>query len=258
MKRKILFVINSLGLGGAEKSLSSLLNTFDYAKYDVDLLMFRTEGIFLKFIPTDVHILPEIEFYGLSLPKGSFKRRIKSFWYRLMGSVGLRINRITRKYHVAQVYWKYTHRAYDTLRENYDAAIAWGQGNPTHFVAEKTKAKKKIAVLNINYKAAGYNRDFDYPYYDTYDYILTVSDKLGMLLKNVFREFEGKIRTLYDINNAGFICKCAEQYNPFKDMDEVTEDKLFTKSATKVGEGGGAKMSTCTGHSWAYDFTEGL
>ena len=37
--KKILFMINSMGVGGAEKSLSSLLNLFDYQRYDVYLQM---------------------------------------------------------------------------------------------------------------------------------------------------------------------------------------------------------------------------
>lgn len=37
MKKKILFAINSLECGGAEKSLISLLTSFGYFKYDVYL-----------------------------------------------------------------------------------------------------------------------------------------------------------------------------------------------------------------------------
>ena len=41
MKKKVLFVIDSLHSGGAEKSLVSLLSLFDYENYDVDLLTFK-------------------------------------------------------------------------------------------------------------------------------------------------------------------------------------------------------------------------
>lgn len=46
MKKKLLFVINSLGCGGAEKSLVSLLSLIDYDKYDIDLQMFQFGGMF--------------------------------------------------------------------------------------------------------------------------------------------------------------------------------------------------------------------
>lgn len=48
MKKKILFVINSMGCGGAEKSLLSLLSLLDYDRYDVTLQMFRRGGMFEK------------------------------------------------------------------------------------------------------------------------------------------------------------------------------------------------------------------
>ena len=39
--KKILFVINSLAIGGSEKSLISLLSLLDYSKYEVDLIIFK-------------------------------------------------------------------------------------------------------------------------------------------------------------------------------------------------------------------------
>ena len=55
--RKILFVIPSMRIGGAEKSLVNLLNLIDLNKYDVNLLMFKPEGDLLQQIPLGVHIL---------------------------------------------------------------------------------------------------------------------------------------------------------------------------------------------------------
>lgn len=56
-KKDILFVINNLNVGGAEKALISLLKLFDYDKYNVDLLLFKKEGLFLKQVPKEVNIL---------------------------------------------------------------------------------------------------------------------------------------------------------------------------------------------------------
>ena len=44
LKKKILFVINTLGRGGAETALISLLYQIDYAKYNVDLLVLLGQG----------------------------------------------------------------------------------------------------------------------------------------------------------------------------------------------------------------------
>lgn len=88
MKKKILFVINSLGLGGAEKSLTSLLSTFDYSQYEVDLLMFRPNGMFLSLLPKEVNILPQPKF----LKMNSFKEQLKNPKYlitHIQASIGL-------------------------------------------------------------------------------------------------------------------------------------------------------------------------
>ena len=37
--KKVLFIMNDLECGGAQKALISLLENFDYSKYEVDLLL---------------------------------------------------------------------------------------------------------------------------------------------------------------------------------------------------------------------------
>lgn len=41
------------------KALISLLETIDYSKYDVDLFLFKQEGLFLSNIPKQVNLLAE-------------------------------------------------------------------------------------------------------------------------------------------------------------------------------------------------------
>lgn len=224
--KKILFVINSLGLGGAEKSLTSLLSTFDFSRYSVDLLMFRPEGMFMKLLPDDVNILDAPAFLRSN---GSLKSQITKPGYlsaRLSASAAIRINSKSKKLHPAQCYWKHTHKCFDALPARYDTAIAWGQGNPTHFVAEKVSAVKKIAVINVNYESAGHNKDFDYPFYEKYDNILTVSDDLNKLTRDVFPQFRERIGTLYDITNADLVKKMAKESDPFS--NETGKLKLAT------------------------------
>ena len=62
MKKTILFVINSMGCGGAEKSLLSLLSLIDYQKYDITLLMFRRGGMFEPLLPSAVRIHDALDY----------------------------------------------------------------------------------------------------------------------------------------------------------------------------------------------------
>lgn len=216
MKKRILFVVNSLGVGGAEKSLTSLLNMMDYDRYEVDLLMFNPGGMFLKLLPEQVRVLPQLDFLKSNQ---SIRRQLLHPVYlaaRVAATIGLRLNSKNKLLHPAQCYWKYAGRSFNALPDEYDAAIAWGQGNPTHYVARKVHAKVKIAFINADYEGVGHNKDFDKSYYAEYNHIAAVSDKLEQMLRNTFPEYANKIATVYDINNAEMIGKMAMESNPFE------------------------------------------
>ena len=63
MKKKIIILMPSMFIGGAERSLLGLLETIDYDRFDVSLFLYRHEGEFLPFIPEQVHLLPEMRQY---------------------------------------------------------------------------------------------------------------------------------------------------------------------------------------------------
>ena len=56
MKKKILFIINSLEGGGAEKVLIDILKYFDYTRFDVELLLIWNTGVYMKDVPKEVKI----------------------------------------------------------------------------------------------------------------------------------------------------------------------------------------------------------
>ena len=213
--KKILFMINSMGVGGAEKSLSSLLNLFDYQRYDVYLQMINRGGTFEKLLPPQVKILPSIpyfQFCGLPLVKQLTAGNIRFLKARLAVSEQLRKNdRAGKPLHATQVLWNGARNAFDPLPGAYDVAIAWGQGTPTHFVAEKVNAAKKIAWVNADYEGVGFNRGFDREIYGRYDYISCVSGQLSEKFREVFPEYAEKVVTVYDINSEKLIKSMAEE-----------------------------------------------
>ena len=62
MKKQLFFVMDSLGIGGGEKSLVTLLSLIDYDRYDVDLQLFAYGGAFQQFLHPKVNILPELPY----------------------------------------------------------------------------------------------------------------------------------------------------------------------------------------------------
>ena len=215
MRKSILFVINSLGCGGAEKSLLSLLSLLDYDKYDVTLQMFRRGGMFEELLSPEVHVRKELDytaFCSQSMAKQMLSFDLRRIAARVRTSLFLRSNaKKGSPLHDAQAYWKYSAAAYDPLPERYDVAIAWGQGTPTHFVAEKVQAQKKFAWVNADYENVGHNKDFDCKYYAAFTGIICVSDKLCLTLQKAFPEYAAKMTTIYDINNPATIFTMADQ-----------------------------------------------
>ena len=215
MKKTILFVINSMGCGGAEKSLLSLLSLIDYQKYDITLLMFRRGGMFEPLLPSAVRIHDALDYMSFcAQPTGKqlLSFDLRRLTARLRTSLFLRQNALKgRPLHDAQAYWKYASKAFDPLPECYDIAIAWGQGTPTHFVAEKVTAQRKFAWVNVNYTLAGHSAPFDDRYYKQYNGIICVSKELTDLFANTFPAYRDKIYTILDIKNPNMILQMAQQ-----------------------------------------------
>ena len=214
MKKKLLFVIDSLHSGGAEKSLVSLLSLIDYNNFDVDLLLFKQSGLYLPLIPKQVNILDTPSYFNNS--NKEFKNRVA----KIKNSILIRIPNYKNKYHGAQITAKNILKALDRQSTKYDVAIAYSQGFPTYYVSDKVEATKKICWINTDYKKAGYNPKFDRKYYEKYDYMVSVSKKNKEVLEKVYPEFKYKIRVIYDIISTQLVREMAENGEGFSDNFE--------------------------------------
>ena len=142
----------------------------------------------------------------------------RSVLWRVNTSVSLRYKQnFTEIKHGAQLMWPRLDKVIPKLKSEYDIAIAYSQGTPTYYVAEKINSKKKLCWINIDYKFAGYNREFDFKYYEKFDNIVAVSKVCTDVLKGVFPEFKDKIITIYDIISEELINSMANKGQGFTD-----------------------------------------
>lgn len=155
---KLLFVIESLHLGGAEKSLVTLLNKLKDKDFQIDLLIFKSGGELESDIPHYVHII---------------RKNIKiGFLDRII----LKLSKLIHtKVHHAQLFRKYFLKNTENFKHSYDVAIAYNQGLATYYVSERIKANKKLAWINVEYTKAGYSIEKDIQFYRKFDQIVTVS-----------------------------------------------------------------------------------
>ncbi|MDR1564269.1 MAG: glycosyltransferase [Oscillospiraceae bacterium] len=224
MKKHLLFVIDTLLCGGSEKSLLSLLSVLDYSKYEVDLQLFYRGGELEALLPSQVNILPLPLFCEYELRPLFSREALKHPLFALDRIKKAVISKLFRdKIHGSQLYWRSCKGVIPAASKAYDAAIAYSQGIPTGYVAQKVSASKKLAWVNLNYKNHGYKKEWDLPHYNQFNSIVCVSDLNKQAFLEVFPQFEDKISRIDDMVNPEIVLKMAElEPAPFaKDSDLV-------------------------------------
>ena len=204
--KHILIFSHALELGGAERALIGLLHALDYSRVEVDLFLMRHSGEMMRDIPRQVHLLPELPQYAsLAVPiksavqkgqlgvalgrlagKAAAKRRNRELGYYMGSSVGLEYSH------------KYTRRFMPSVgRREYDLAVSFL--TPHYFVAEKVRAKKKIAWIHTDYSKIRIDRESEKQMWDRYDYIGSISDTVSACFCQVFPELRSKLVKIENI-----------------------------------------------------------
>ena len=234
MKKRLLFVIESLVCAGAEKSLVTLLNLLDYSKYDVDLQLFSSGGEFEQFLSKDVHLLPQLPYFrAVQEPMSQWlsRRKSREDWQnmiaRLSYSFRLRIKHYSNP-EKAVLFWKSTHAAFSVFEKEYDVAIAYAQSIPTFYVSDCIRAKKKLAWVNAIFMPDKIYRKYNLKHYFCFDHIVCVSKESKQVFQQHFPEVAEKTLVIHDINDGKMIEKLSKlPSNAEKEM-QFSGVKLLT------------------------------
>lgn len=218
-KTKLLFVIPSLGAGGAEKSLVNLLVELDYTKYEVDLFLIAKNGMFQQLVPTEVNILetpPLLETFTLSPLKSFAHFFIKGKWSLIYHKLMLILNnRLIKDTNLAeQKNWKHFKHFIPPLTKTYDAAIGYLEKTSNYIVSDRTNAKKKIGWIHTDYIKMGLIREIDAIYFRRLNTIVGVSEECVVGLLSVFPNFSDKFVVVENITSSKQILKLAEEQPP--------------------------------------------
>ena len=258
--------MNDLGLGGAEKSLMTLLKVLDYSKYNVDLFLFKHQGNFIKELPKNVNLLNEPEnykYFEMPLKKAILKNlkkgNLKIIFYRLLVLYIYKFekNAVLKE----QKRWKYLKKAIKPLIKRYDFAIGFLEKTPNYFCVDHVNAKIKIGSIRTDYEEMGMDKTIDFPYFKKLNYLLTNSETNELTLKKIFPSLTSKIKTLNNIFPVQEIKKLASEkieilhdknaicivsigrLNPVKRFDlainacKIVKDKVKDIKWYTIGEG---------------------
>ena len=196
-KKKVLFIMESLRIGGAEKSLLTILNLIDYRKYDVDLFLFRHGGEFFPLLPQEVNLLDESPAYRifsdnrkLSPLNFLLKLDFPHFYHSLAWLVKALISRLKKE----QLYigWSNVKHFFPNLDQEYDTSIAFLERKTIYFNVDKVQAQTKIGFIHNDYHVYPYNDKLDRHYFKPYHKIATVSEHCKEVLIELFPEYADK------------------------------------------------------------------
>lgn len=226
MKKRILFIMPSMFIGGAERSLLGLLENFDYEKYDVSLFLYRHEGEFLKFIPEQVNLIPEIKKYRtFDTPiKSLLKSSLFSFGIaRILSKIALKLHTISAgekagTWMSMQYTAKFITPLLPPIPGTYDLGIMFlGVADP---MIERVQAKRKITWCHTDYDTLFPDRKMDLETYRKVDGVVAVSELCADKIKSFYPELEDKINVIENIIGQRLLLKQADE-----EISEIPEDK---------------------------------
>lgn len=218
MKKRIFIAIQYLEIGGAERALIGLLSSLDYTKYEVDLFVYRHSGEFMKFIPDEVNLLPEIKKYTtLSRP---IKEIVKEGYIDIaIGRVLAHLkNKIFNKRHqtkdsiaIYQYVASYTTPFMPSFykRGEYDLAISFLI--PHNIVREKVLAKQYWAWIHTDYSYVDIDVDYELPVWSAYNKIISISEDVTKGFLSKFPALAPKITIIENILSENFVKEQAEE-----------------------------------------------
>lgn len=190
-----------MDIGGAERALLGLLNGFDHNKYEVSLFLFRHEGVLFSLIPQEVNVLSTINQYTtLARPiSGVIKEgHLLLAGSRIIGKLSAKLYNILHHYGASsEVEIEYSHKFTRWLMPDiepdttYDLAISFL--TPHYFVAEKVKAKKKIAWIHTDYSFVQINAESETKMWNQYDNIVAISDACADSFEQCFPSLKNKV-----------------------------------------------------------------
>lgn len=226
MKARIFIAMHYMEIGGAETALIGLLNALDPNRVDVDLFLYDHRGEMMQFIPEWVNLLPQIPKYSV-LERPIVELVKRGFW-------GIAAARLWAKW-LSQKAYK---RSGSTLENNggldkmskcttpllpkinqsvtYDLAISFL--TPHRIVAEKVKAKKKIAWIHTDYTRVWVDAEDELKVWQKYDYVASISGDVTNTFLQVFSSLAPKIVEIENILSPTFVRKRAELQDVDKEI----------------------------------------
>ena len=222
MKKKVLFVINTMGRAGAETALVELLRRIDKNEYEVSLYVLTGQGEMLAQIPDGVKLInkkPDMSSVHDDEGRKHLRQVVirslaKDFnGFKLLPYFTLNGARMLKKKNILpdKLLWRAISDSASRTEKRYDYAIAYIEGAAAYYVADHVNADHKIAFIHIDYEKAGYTRELDKDCYLQFDKIFGVSQEVTDVFLKVYPELKDKTAIFHNMLNCEGIGRLMKQ-----------------------------------------------
>ena len=223
MKKKVLFMLNDMNVGGTEKAFLNLVDTMSPEEYEVTLLLLRRWGGFLVDVPDWIKV-ETIEGYD------RLKREImdpplpivKDYWKqgKLWRGAGIAWTHLWFKLTGDRApYYRFVLRGTQKKREHFDVAVAFA--GPTDVISvylqEHIEAPVKVQWIHFDIRKFQFNAETARKLYPKFQYVFVVSEEARQALVQVMPEIEEITRTVPNVISPRLCRLQAEQGESFDD-----------------------------------------
>lgn len=222
MKKKVLFMLNDMNVGGTEKAFLNLVDTMSPEEYEVTLLLLRRWGGFMDAVPSWVKV-ETIEGYDRleremkAPPFAVAKEHVQNgkivrgmgvallhLWFKLTG------NRVP--------YFRYILRGTQKKR-SCDVAIAFAgpQDFISNYVQDWIAAPVKVQWIHFDVSKIYFAEKTARKLYPKFQHVFVVSEEARQSLLRVLPEIEPITRTVPNVISAKLCHQQAEQGESYTD-----------------------------------------
>lgn len=185
---KILFFIDTLTGGGAEKVLRTLVNNMDQSQFQITVQTVQEAD-------AEKYLVPGIQYKAINRCKTDLGRKLFSLWIQLCAELKL-------------VYPLY-------IRDNYDIETAYLECGATKFLAGSTNKKAlKLAWVHCDLEQKGIQATKKLrKIYSRYDKVICVSENVKESYQRLFGTIPNAL-VLHNVNDEEEILQKANKFSP--------------------------------------------
>ncbi|WP_078553422.1 glycosyltransferase [Bacillus alkalicellulosilyticus] len=241
-KKKILFMVINMNIGGTEKALLNMLDEIPEEQYDITLLMLEEFGGFLEAVQNHVTIqyLDGYEKIKRSLeePPYLLAKNYISNWKLSKGINHFFYHTMSKVFNDRSSYFEYLLKNCERDTTEYDIAVAYAGPMDfiSYYIAKKIKAKRKIQWIHFDVSKIGFNLSFAKKFYPKFDKVFVVSNTAREKIIKYLPHLSEKIETFYNTLSPSSINKLAKQGEGFRDNFKGTRILTVGRLSKEKGQ----------------------